>query len=165
MPDDAMERGEILELTAQIVSAYVENNPVDPGQVADLLQTVFGTLSALSEDETRPTLDLVPAVPVKKSITADYLICLEDGKKLKLLKRHLQTSYGMTPDEYRAKWGLPRDYPMVAANYAARRKELAIGFGLGRKRVAPAAAPEAEPAPKPRAKRKVAESAHGDGGS
>lgn len=156
MSDETIERSEMLCLTAQIVSAYVENNLVEPQQVAELLQTVFGTLSMLSEDEARAAVDLVPAVPVKKSITADYLICLEDGKKLKMLKRHLLTSFGMTPDEYRAKWGLPRDYPMVASNYALRRRELAIGFGLGRSKIAEMPTPEPEPAPKPRTRRKAA---------
>lgn len=156
MSDETIDRSEILGLTAQIVSAYVENNLVEPPQVVELLQTVFGTLSTLSEDEARAVVDLVPAVPVKKSVTADYLICLEDGKKLKMLKRHLLTSFGMTPDEYREKWGLPRDYPMVASNYALRRRELAIGFGLGRSKVAEMPTPEPEPAPKPRTRRKAA---------
>jgi predicted transcriptional regulator len=152
MSDDTIDRNEILGLTAQIVSAYVENNRVEPQQVTKLLDTVFGTLSTLSKDDGTSTIDLVPAVPVKKSITADYLICLEDGKKLKMLKRHLLTSFGMTPDQYRAKWGLPRDYPMVASNYALRRRELAIGFGLGRSKIAETPTP----APKPRTRRKAA---------
>lgn len=154
MSDETIDRSEMLGLTAQIVSAYVENNLVEPQQVTELLETVFGTLSTLSKDDTASVIDLVPAVPVKKSVTADYLICLEDGKKLKMLKRHLLTSFGMTPDEYRAKWGLPRDYPMVASNYALRRRELAIGFGLGRSKIAEMPTPE--PAPKPRTRRKAA---------
>jgi predicted transcriptional regulator len=156
MSDEIIDHSEMLGLTAQIVSAYVENNRVESQQVTELLETVFGTLSRLSKDDVTSAIDLVPAVPVKKSITADYLICLEDGKKLKMLKRHLLTSFGMTPDEYRAKWGLPRDYPMVAANYAMRRRELAIGFGLGRSKTAEMPTPEPEPAPKPRTRRKAA---------
>lgn len=156
MSEETIDRSEMLGLTAQIVSAYVENNRVEPQQVTELLETVFGTLSTLSKDDATSVIDLVPAVPVKKSVTADYLICLEDGKKLKMLKRHLLTSFGMTPDEYRAKWGLPRDYPMVASNYALRRRELAIGFGLGRSKIVEMPTPEPEPAPKPRTKRKAA---------
>ena len=93
---------------------------------------MFDKLSALAEDEPAPT-ELTPAVPIKKSVTDDYIICLEDGKKLKMLKRHLMTAYGMTPEEYRAKWGLKADYPMVAPNYARKRQELAMKIGLGRK--------------------------------
>lgn len=156
MSDETIDRGEMLGLTAQIVSAYIENNRVESQKVTELLETVFRTLSTLSKDDATSEIDLVPAVPVKKSITADYLICLEDGKKLKMLKRHLLTSFGMTPDEYRAKWGLPRDYPMVASNYALRRRELAIGFGLGRSKIAEMATPKPEPAPKPRTRRKAA---------
>jgi predicted transcriptional regulator len=156
MSDETIDRSEVLGLTAQIVSAYVENNRAEPQQVTELLETVFGTLSTLSKNDATSEIDLVPAVPVKKSVTADYLICLEDGKKLKMLKRHLLTSFGMTPDEYRAKWGLPRDYPMVASNYTLRRRELAIGFGLGRSKTAEMTTPEPEPAPKPRTRRKAA---------
>lgn len=156
MSDETIDRSEMLGLTAQIVSAYVENNRVESQQVTELLETVFGTLSTLSKDDATSAINLVPAVPVKKSVTADYLICLEDGKKLKMLKRHLLTSFGMTPDEYRAKWGLPPDYPMVASNYALRRRELAIGFGLGRSKIAEMPTPEPAPAPKPRTRRKAA---------
>lgn len=156
MTDDTpIERAEILNLTAEIASAYIGNNPIESGQVAAFLHSVFATLSGLTAGEVARAMDLVPAVPVKKSITPDHLICLEDGKKLKMLKRHLRTSYGMTPEEYRAKWGLPSHYPMVAPSYATRRQELAIKIGLGRKKIA-AAAPEAEAAPRPRARRKVA---------
>lgn len=154
MSDKTIDRSEILGLTVQIVSAYIENNRVEPQQITELLEIVFGTLSRLSKDDVTSAINLVPAVPVKKSVTADYLVCLEDGKKLKMLKRHLLTSFGMTPDEYRAKWGLPRDYPMVASNYALRRRELAIGFGLGRSKIAEMPTPE--PAPKPRTRRKAA---------
>ena len=98
-----------------------------------LIQTVFDTLSRLGSDEPEVSVELTPAVPIKRSVTDDYIICLEDGKKLKLLKRHLMTAYGMTPEQYRAKWGLKHDYPMVAPNYALKRQELAKRIGLGRK--------------------------------
>ncbi len=94
---------------------------------------MFGTLSGLGEGPSEPEVELKPAVPIKKSVTADFLICLEDGKKLKMLKRHLKTAYDMTPEDYRAKWGLAHDYPMVAPNYAKKRQELAKKIGLGRK--------------------------------
>ncbi len=104
----------------------------------------------MADDSGDVPVELTPAVPVKKSITDEYLICLEDGKKLKMLKRHLMTSYGMTPEDYRAKWGLAHDYPMVAPAYALKRRELAVKIGLGRKPVEPP-----KPVPKPRAKRKA----------
>ena len=101
--------------------------------MAGLIQSVFSKLTELAQGEETPSVELTPAVPIKKSVTDDYIVCLEDGKKLKMLKRHLMTSYGMTPEEYRAKWGLKADYPMVAPNYAAKRQELAKKIGLGRK--------------------------------
>ena len=125
-------RGEILALTTEIVSAHVANNPVVQNDVAELIQSVFTKLSELATGEEQSPIELTPAVPIKKSITDDYIICLEDGKKLKMLKRHLMTAYGMTPEEYRAKWGLKPDYPMVAPNYALKRQELAKKIGLGR---------------------------------
>jgi predicted transcriptional regulator len=112
---------------------------------------VFQQLAGLEAAPEEPEEPPVPAVPIKKSITDEHLICLEDGKKLKMLKRHLSSSYDMTPEDYRAKWGLPYDYPMVAPNYAKKRAALAKKIGLGRK---PAAKPAAKPAPKGRAKRK-----------
>ena len=140
-------RGEILARTTEIVASHASNNSLDSGQLPQLLQSVFDRVSTLSSDLPEPT-ELTPAVPIKKSVTDDYIVCLEDGKKLKMLKRHLMTSYGMTPEEYRAKWGLPRDYPMVAPAYARTRQELAKKIGLGRKRI------PAEPAaPAPKAKR------------
>jgi predicted transcriptional regulator len=128
---------DLLGLTAEIVSSHVANNPVSTSDLPNLIATVHATLSSLGA-APHPTAVVeakAPAVPVKKSITPDYLICLEDGKKLKMLKRHLSSSYGLSPDQYRMKWGLPRDYPMVAPNYAARRSELAkqIGLGVGTK--------------------------------
>jgi predicted transcriptional regulator len=126
-------RGEILALTTEIVSAHVANNNVVNSDVPELIQQVYNKLAELASGEDMSSVELTPAVPIKKSITDDYLICLEDGKKLKMLKRHLMTAYGMTPEEYRAKWGLRPDYPMVAPNYAAKRQELAKKIGLGRK--------------------------------
>ena len=150
---DSIRRGELLALTTEIVAAHVGNNAVSGGDVAALIQTVFDTLSGLGSEEAGP-VELTPAVPIKRSVTDDYIICLEDGKKLKMLKRHLMTAYGMTPEDYRAKWGLKHDYPMVAPNYALKRQELAKKIGLGRK-PKPVPAPAAK-APARRSKAKVA---------
>ncbi|TCH96135.1 MucR family transcriptional regulator [Roseococcus sp. SYP-B2431] len=129
---DSSSVGDLLGLTAEIVSAHVSNNPVSVNDLSGLIVEVHRTLSSLGSVPARIEAEKkAPAVPVKKSITPDYLICLEDGKKLKMLKRHLQTSYGMTPDQYRDKWGLPPDYPMVAPNYAKHRSSLAKQIGLG----------------------------------
>jgi predicted transcriptional regulator len=122
----------LLELTAEIVSAHASNNKVAPAELSEVIKDVFGTLSELGESGV-PAEAPTPAVPVKKSITPDHIVCLEDGKKLKMLKRHLNTAYGMTPEQYRERWGLPADYPMVAPNYAKRRSSLAKKIGLGRK--------------------------------
>ena len=128
------------ELAADIVSAYVSNNTVAVSDLPGLIASVHAALtSAASGVVEEPVVELKPAVPVKKSITPDYLISLEDGKKYKSLKRHLRTSYDMSPEDYRAKWGLPSDYPMVAPNYAAARSELAKRMGLGNARKAAAA--------------------------
>ncbi|PWC98030.1 MucR family transcriptional regulator [Azospirillum sp. TSO5] len=119
-------------LTANIVSAYVGNNTAPASDLPGLISTVYGALSqAGAAVEEKPARE--PAVPVKKSITPDYLVCLEDGKKVKMLKRHLRSAYDMSPADYRAKWGLPADYPMVAPNYAATRSEMAKRIGLGKK--------------------------------
>ena len=126
-------RGEILALTTEIVSAHLANNSVTQTDVAGFIQSVYAKLSELAQGEETASVELTPAVPIKKSVTDDFIVCLEDGKKLKMLKRHLMTSYGMTPEEYRAKWGLKPDYPMVAPNYAAKRQELAKKIGLGHK--------------------------------
>jgi predicted transcriptional regulator len=153
---DTIDRSELLTLTAEIVSAHIGNNAVAAGVVAGLIQSVFDTLSGLVADEAAPAA-LTPAVPIKRSVTQDYIVCLEDGKKLKMLKRHLMTAYNMTPEDYRAKWGLKADYPMVAPNYALKRRELAKRIGLGRKprvvQPAPAPTPAAR---KPRAKKPAA---------
>ena len=134
MAEPVIDHGELLALTSDIVAAHVSNNSVPSSELSSLIETVFGTLSKLGQEKSEPEVELKPAVPIKKSVTNDYLICLEDGKKLKMLKRHLKTAYDMTPEDYRAKWGLGPDYPMVAPNYAAKRQELAKKIGLGRKR-------------------------------
>jgi predicted transcriptional regulator len=124
---------DILKLATEIVAAYVSNNPIPASEVPAMIKSVHSTLGGLggvtqSEIQTSQK----PAVPVKRSVNPDYIICLEDGKKLKMLKRYLRSNYNMTPEEYRAKWGLPADYPMVAPNYAAQRSEFAKKIGLGR---------------------------------
>ncbi|MBO6518744.1 MAG: MucR family transcriptional regulator [Rhodospirillales bacterium] len=123
---------DLLELTSEIVSAHASNNTVAANDLPNIIKDVYSTLQNLGS-ETPPAERPQPAVPVKKSITPDYIVCLEDGKKLKMLKRHLKTSYNMTPEEYRERWGLPVDYPMVAPNYAKKRSSLAKKIGLGRK--------------------------------
>ncbi len=132
MAEDTIDHSELLALTSDIVAAHVSNNAVPGTELSGLIEAVFSTLSGLSQP-AEPVVELKPAVPIKKSVTDDYLICLDDGKKLKMLKRHLKTAYDMTPEDYRAKWGLGHDYPMVAPNYAKKRQELAKKIGLGRK--------------------------------
>lgn len=133
--ETAARNGEMLiELTADVVSAYVSNNPVPVGELPNLIADVYAALGRVDgAAEQAPADKQKPAVNPKKSITDDYLICLEDGKKFKSLKRHLMTHYGLTPDQYREKWGLDPSYPMVAPNYARARSELAKKMGLGRK--------------------------------
>ncbi len=135
--------GRALALTAQIVAAHLRNNHVAAEAVPALIKSVYGTLSKIGSPGPEAELT-APAFPIKKSVFPDYIICLEDGKKLKMLKRHLATSYNMTPEEYRQKWGLPASYPMVAPNYAERRSALAKKIGLGR---TPTAARKPAPAP------------------
>lgn len=164
--DDAANVDNLVELTADIVSAYVANNQVDQNGLAELIGSVHGSLLNLSrpnaEKEPEPR---EPAVSIRKSVTPDYIICLEDGKKFKSLKRHLRTAYDMSPEQYRAKWGLPGDYPMVAPNYAASRSALAKSMGLGQQRrqdrtveepAAPAAEVAAGASPRKRSGRKQA---------
>ena len=122
----------VLGLTAQIVSAHVANNAVSPDALPSLIQEVFKTLSGVGKEPVQAEKPQ-PAVPVKKSIFPDYIICLEDGKKLKMLRRHLKTAYNLSPDQYRDRWGLASDYPMVAPNYASHRSSLAKKIGLGTK--------------------------------
>ncbi len=119
-----------LELTTEIVAAYVSNNPVQSSELSNLIRSVHETLQGLSGPAAEVT-EAKPAIPVKKSVTDDYIICLEDGKKFKSLKQHLRAKYDMTPEEYREKWGLPYDYPMVAPSYARKRSKLAKQMGLG----------------------------------
>ncbi|KPH83183.1 MucR family transcriptional regulator [Bosea vaviloviae] len=139
---------ELLELTTSIVSAYVSNNNVQPADLVALIASTYSALAGLgSKAAPAPPAALIPAVPIRKSVTPDAIICLEDGKKFKSLKRHLNTSYGLTPEQYRVKWGLPSDYPMVAPAYAEARSALAKSMGLGRKAAAVSA-----PKPAPRAK-------------
>ncbi|HVP83758.1 MAG TPA: MucR family transcriptional regulator [Rhizomicrobium sp.] len=125
---------DLLKLASDIVSAYVSNNPVPAADLPNMIRSVHATLGGLSGEGGNEGIPggHKPAIPVKKSITPDYIICLEDGKKLKMLKRYLRSNYDLTPEEYRAKWGLPADYPMVAPNYAAKRSEFAKKIGLGR---------------------------------
>jgi predicted transcriptional regulator len=137
-----------IQLAADIVSAFVSNNSVPITELPALIDSVHQALTRVASGSTQqPQEDLRPAVPIKKSVTSDYIVCLEDGKRFKSLKRHLRTSYNMTSDQYRAKWGLPASYPMVAPNYAASRSELAKRIGLGaRGRKTPEPTPPAAPA-------------------
>lgn len=128
---DQMDHNDLLALTADIVSSHVANNSVAVNDLPNLIQNVYASLAGLGGAAPAPEVKQEPAVPVRSSIKPDYIVCLEDGKKLKMLKRHLMTAYGMTPDDYRAKWGLPADYPMVAPNYAEARRQLAKSIGLG----------------------------------
>lgn len=152
----AEENVNIIDLSAEIVAAFVANNTVSVTELPGLISSVHHALSAAAAGKTEePAPELKPSVPVKKSVTPDAIICLEDGKAFKSLKRHLRTKYGLSPDEYRSKWGLAADYPMVAPNYAAARSTLAKNMGLGqqrRKRSPALAAAAASPAPKKRAK-------------
>ena len=129
-----MEQDNLIELTAEIVSAYVSNNNIDSGELSDLISEVHSALHRTAAGAPEPEPEpLKPAVTVRKSVTPDFIVCLEDGKKFKSLKRHLRTHYDLTPDEYREKWGLPSDYPMVAPNYATARSSLAKSMGLGKR--------------------------------
>jgi len=130
---DKVDNAVILELTTEIVASYVRNNTVGVADLAGVIQGVHKTLQSLGTQTGQPDRPK-PAVSIKKSITPDYIVCLEDGKQLKMLKRHLKTAYNMSPEDYRERWGLPADYPMVAPNYAQRRSALAKKIGLGTKR-------------------------------
>jgi predicted transcriptional regulator len=124
----------LLGLTARIVSAHVANNPVEYRALPVLIRDIYKTLSHIDQSPAEPAEKPQPAVPIRKSVFPDYIICLEDGKKLKMLKRHLASAYGMTPEQYRQKWGLDANYPMVAPNYAEKRSSLAKQIGLGTRR-------------------------------
>jgi len=132
MMSESMPQVDVLGLTAQIVSAHVSNNSVTPDALPALIQDVYRTLAGVGKEPSQPDKPQ-PAVPVKKSVFPDHIVCLEDGKKLKMLKRHLKTAYNMSPEQYRERWGLPSDYPMVAPNYARHRSSLAKKIGLGTK--------------------------------
>jgi predicted transcriptional regulator len=133
---EELAKAELVELTAEIVSAYVSNNTVSASDVPSLIGDIHSALSRAANGSVAPVEreELRPAINVKKSVTPEYIICLEDGKKFKSLKRHLRTHYNLSPEEYREKWGLPHDYPMVAPNYAAARSALAKKMGLGTRR-------------------------------
>jgi predicted transcriptional regulator len=135
-PSSDATAADLLSLTADVVSAYVSKNPLPTSALPEMIAQVHQSLSALSGPKQEPKETLVPAVPIKKSVTPDYIVSLEDGRKFKSMKRYLGL-LGMTPDQYRQKWDLPRDYPMVAPNYAAKRSELARSMGLGRKAAQP----------------------------
>jgi len=145
MPSDVAPSS-TLEYAAQIVSAHVSNNSVQSSDLPALIQQVYTAMTTLGSAPAQAAEKREPAVPVKKSVFPDYIVCLEDGKKLKMLKRHLQTSYDLTPDAYRERWGLPSNYPMVAPRYAERRSALAKSLGLGRKPQVVAAEAPAEAA-------------------
>jgi predicted transcriptional regulator len=124
---------ELLRMTTDVVAAYVSNNTLPTAQLAEVINAVYSSLKSLEGQVAQVQPEpLKPATPIRKSVTPEFLVCLEDGKKLKMLKRHLRSTYNMTPDEYRSKWGLAPDYPMVAPNYAERRSEFAKKIGLGR---------------------------------
>ena len=148
--DSGIKPREVLELTSEIVAAHVSNNSVAMADLPNLIEQVYKTLANVGQDSGGQGEKPTPAVPIRKSITPDFIICLEDGKKLKMLRRHLMTAYNMTPDEYRAKWNLPKDYPMVAPNYAETRRTLAKAIGLGTK----GRGGGRKPAPRGRAKAK-----------
>jgi predicted transcriptional regulator len=123
--------GQVLRMVTDVISSYLKKNPVPSGDLPNVISSIYGALIAPHAPVEAPEQRPEPAVPVRRSVTPDYIICLEDGKKLKMLKRHLATAYGMTPDDYRQRWGLPPEYPMVAPNYAAQRSTLAKQIGLG----------------------------------
>lgn len=125
----------LLELTVKVVSSHISNNSVGSDQLPELIRQVYQTLNSIEKNGSE-TEKLQPVVPIKRSVFPDYIVCLEDGKKLKMLKRHIQSAYGLTPEQYRERWNLPADYPMVAPNYAERRSNLAREIGLGRKNIA-----------------------------
>ncbi|RUW53630.1 MucR family transcriptional regulator [Mesorhizobium sp. M1A.F.Ca.ET.072.01.1.1] len=136
------ENSDLIALAADIVSAYVSDNPVPVPELPKLIRDIHAALQRVGTPETETTTKQEPAVSTKRSVTPDYIVCLEDGKKFKSLRRHLNVHYNLTPDEYRQKWKLPADYPMVAPNYAATRSALAKAAGLGRKPSEPTVAPK-----------------------
>jgi predicted transcriptional regulator len=156
--DPEGKKQELLSRTTDIVAAFAGNNTVAISDLPGIISSVFAALRTAGQgEETKAEASPTPAVPVRKSVTRDFLICLEDGKKLKVLKRHLQTRYHMSPEEYRRRWGLPQDYPMVAPAYAEQRASLAKRLGLGRRKPAPVPQPP-EPPPAPTEPRRRAAS-------
>ncbi|QEN85117.1 transcriptional regulator [Labrys sp. KNU-23] len=146
----------LVDLTVDIVSAYVANNQIATTSLADLIRSVHGSLSDLNNPkQVEANVPPKPAIPIKKSVTNDYVICLDDGLKFKSLTRHLRTAYGMTPEQYREKWGLPADYPMVAPSYSAQRSRLARELGLGQQRQKAKNVPPPPPAPSKGRKKKA----------
>lgn len=145
----------LLTLTADIVAAHVSNNSVGLADLPDLITRVYGALAGLGSPVVEPVEEQKPAVSIRSSVKPDYIVCLEDGKKLKMMRRHLMTAYGMTPDDYRAKWNLPKDYPMVAPNYAETRRALAKSIGLGTKGRGGGRKPSAKAAPARRGRAKA----------
>lgn len=133
MMDENISNAQLMDFTTEVVSAFVSNNPVSANDLPALMVSVYAQLSELSSETSAPSRP-DPAVPISKSVTKNHIICLEDGKKLKMLKRYLRTRYDLTPEEYRARWGLPADYPMVAPEYAERRSNFAKEIGLGKAR-------------------------------
>ncbi len=156
----ALSNPDLLTFTARIVSAHVSHNAVPTEVLPAVIKSVYDTLSGLEAGVPAPAVAPVPAVPVKRSVFPDYIVCLEDGEKLKMLKRHLRIAHGMTPEQYRERWGLPRGYPMAAPKYAAQRSALAKAAGLGRKPSEPAAAAVIA-LPRPPPVQKVSERAGG----
>ena len=147
MTENSQFHTELLALTADIVASHFANNTVAPAEMPGVIESVYATLARLGTPVVVPVPKQEPAVSIRSSIKPDHIVCLEDGKKLKMLKRHLMTRYGMTPDDYRTKWGLPGDYPMVAPNYAEQRRTLAKSIGLGTKRTSkPRGRPRKNPA-------------------
>jgi predicted transcriptional regulator len=133
MSDKDPTTSDLLRMTAEVAAAYVSNNTLAATDLTEVIKTIYASLLSLDRSDGMATTTQKPMVPIKKSVTPEYIICLEDGKKLKMLKRHLRTAYRMTPEEYRTKWGLPADYPMVAPTYAQQRSVFAKRIGLGRK--------------------------------
>jgi predicted transcriptional regulator len=132
--DERVSRDDVLRMAVDVVAAYVSNNQISSGQISEIINSVYNSLIGLDGAPSETDSELQkPAIAIRKSVTPDFIICLEDGKKLKMLKRHLRTTYNLTPEEYRTKWGLPPDYPMVAPNYAKQRSQFAKDIGLGRK--------------------------------
>jgi len=135
--DNTGNKETLITLASDIVAAHVSNNSVEVGDVPELITSVYAALAGLGQESEQVVSRLEPAVSIRASVKPDYIVCLEDGKKLTMLKRYLRTNYNMSPEEYRARWSLPADYPMIAPNYAEKRREIAKKIGLGRKPAAP----------------------------